>query len=262
MSRFSPFNAVALTFGFAFLYLPIMLLVVYSFNENDLVTVWTGFSFKWYGEMFANRGFRDAAWVTIRVALISSTVATVLGMMAAVTLVRAKVFFGRTLFTGMVYTPLVMPEVITGISLLLFFVNFDINRGMETLIIAHITFTMAFATVVISSRLIDFDMSLEEAARDLGCSRFEAFMRVTLPNIAPAVAAAWFLSLALSLDDVVVSQFVNGPGSTTLPIKVLSSVRLGVSPEINALSATLIGLVTSAVIIATIIQKTRAVRES
>ena len=152
MSRFSPFNAVALTFGFAFLYLPIMLLVVYSFNENDLVTVWTGFSFKWYGEMFANRGFRDAAWVTIRVALISSTVATVLGMMAAVTLVRAKVFFGRTLFTGMVYTPLVMPEVITGISLLLFFVNFDINRGMETLIIAHITFTMAFATVVISSR--------------------------------------------------------------------------------------------------------------
>ncbi|MDG1414389.1 MAG: ABC transporter permease [Alphaproteobacteria bacterium] len=262
MSRFSPFNAVALTFGFAFLYLPIMLLVVYSFNENDLVTVWTGFSFKWYGEMFDNRGFRDAAWVTIRVALISSTVATVLGMMAAVTLVRAKVFFGRTLFTGMVYTPLVMPEVITGISLLLFFVNFDINRGMETLIIAHITFTMAFATVVISSRLIDFDMSLEEAARDLGCSRFEAFMRVTLPNIAPAVAAAWFLSLALSLDDVVVSQFVNGPGSTTLPIKVLSSVRLGVSPEINALSATLIGLVTSAVIIATIIQKTRAVRES
>ena len=261
MARFSPFNAVALTFGFAFLYLPILLLVVYSFNENDLVTVWTSFSFKWYGEMFANRGFRDAAWVTIRVALISSTVATLLGMMAAVTLVRARVFFGRTLFTGMVYTPLVMPEVITGISLLLFFVNFNIDRGMETLIIAHITFTMAFATVVISSRLIDFDMSLEEAAMDLGCSRFEAFLRVTLPNIAPAVAAAWFLSLALSLDDVVVSQFVNGPGSTTLPIKVLSSVRLGVSPEINALSATLIGLVTSAVIIATIIQKTRAVRE-
>ena len=148
MSRFSPFNAVALTFGFAFLYMPIMLLVIYSFNENDLVTVWTGFSFKWYGEMFANRGFRDAAWVTIRVALISSTVATLLGMMAAVTLVRARVFFGRTLFTGMVYTPLVMPEVITGISLLLFFVNFNIDRGMETLIIAHITFTMAFATVV------------------------------------------------------------------------------------------------------------------
>jgi putrescine transport system permease protein len=182
--------------------------------------------------------------------------------LAAVTLVRAKVFFGRTLFTGMVYTPLVMPEVITGISLLLFFVNFNIDRGMETLIIAHITFTMAFATVVISSRLIDFDMSLEEAAMDLGCGRFEAFLRVTLPNIAPAVAAAWFLSLALSLDDVVVSQFVNGPGSTTLPIKVLSSVRLGVSPEINALSATLIGMVTSVVIVATIIQKTRAVQES
>ena len=262
MSRFSPFNVVAITFGFAFLYMPIMLLVIYSFNENDLVTVWTGFSFQWYGEMFDNRGFRDAAWVTIRVALISSTVATVFGILAAVTLVRAKVFFGRTLFTGMVYTPLVMPEVITGISLLLFFVNFNIDRGMETLIIAHITFTMAFATVVISSRLIDFDMSLEEAAMDLGCGRFEAFLRVTLPNIAPAVAAAWFLSLALSLDDVVVSQFVNGPGSTTLPIKVLSSVRLGVSPEINALSATLIGMVTSVVIVATIIQKTRAVQES
>ncbi|MEL6979420.1 MAG: ABC transporter permease subunit [Pseudomonadota bacterium] len=251
--RFGWFSATSVTLGFAFLYLPILILIAFSFNESRLVTVWAGFSTKWYGEVLSNKAFLDAAWVTLKVALISSTVATVLGTLAAYALVRFTRFTGRTLFAGMVSAPLVMPEVITGLSLLLLFIALDIARGVTTIILAHITFSMAFATVVISSRLGAFDRTLEDAGRDLGCTPLSAFFTVTLPVIAPAVIAAWLLAFTLSLDDLVIASFTSGPGSTTLPMQIYSSVRLGVSPEINALSSMLIGLVTVGVVIASIV---------
>lgn len=254
-TRFSWFNATSLTFGFAFLYLPILILVVFSFNESKLVTVWGGFSTKWYGELLRNEAFLDAAWVTLRVALMTATVATALGTIAALVLIRSGRFKGRTLFSGMVYAPLVMPEVITGLSLLLLFIAMGIERGIMTITLAHITFAMCFATVVISSRLVTFDRSLEEAAEDLGASKLDAFFSVTLPNIAPAVVAAWLLTFTLSLDDLVIASFTSGPGATTLPMKIYSSVRLGVTPEINALSTILIAVVSLGVIVASLASK-------
>ena len=241
--RLSAFNAVSLILGFTFLYLPILLLVAFSFNESRLVVVWTGFSTRWYGELFQNQGYINAAWVTIRVALVSSTLATVLGTLAAVALTRGGRFRGRTLFSGMVYAPLVMPEVITGLSLLLLFVAIGFDRGFWTVTAAHVTFSMCYAAVVVSSRLITFDRSLEEAARDLGSPPWKAFVTVTLPVIAPAIIAAWLLSFTLSLDDLVIASFTTGPGATTLPMKVYSAIRLGVSPEINALCTLLVGVV-------------------
>ena len=234
MKRFSWFNATALTFGFLFLYLPILLLVLFSFNKSKLVTVWGGFSTKWYGELFQNEGFMNAAWVTLKVGLISATVATILGTLAAIVLVRCGRFLGRTLFSGMVYAPLVMPEVITGLSLLLLFVAIDLGRGITTVTLAHITFSMCYAAVVVSSRLVSFDKSLEEAAYDLGCPPAKTFLTITLPIIAPGVIAAWLLAFTLSLDDLVIASFTSGPGATTLPMKIYSSVRLGVTPEVNA----------------------------
>ncbi|MEM0977143.1 MAG: ABC transporter permease [Pseudomonadota bacterium] len=260
MSRFTAFNAVSLTLGFLFLYVPMLILIVYSFNESRLVTVWAGFSTKWYGELVQNEQFLDAAWVTLRVAVISSTIATVLGTLAAMVLVRAGRFWGRTLFTGMVYAPLVMPEVITGLSLLLLFISLDIDRGVTTVVFAHATFSMCYVSVVVSSRLVAFDMSLEEAARDLGCSTWDAFISVTLPIIAPAVISGWLLAFTLSLDDLVIASFTTGPAATTLPIQIFSSVRLGVSPEINALSTILIALVTIGVITASIASKSAYLR--
>ena len=174
MNRLSPFNVVSITFGFAFLYLPIVILVIYSFNASKLVTVWAGFSTKWYGELLSNEAFLDAAWVTLRVAVLSSTIATVLGTMAAYVLVRGGRFYGRTLFSGMIYAPLVMPEVITGLSLLLLFIGLGMDRGVLTIMLAHTTFSMCFVSVVVSSRLMTFDQSLEEAALDLGASTIEA----------------------------------------------------------------------------------------
>jgi putrescine transport system permease protein len=258
MKRFSWFNATSLTLGFAFLYLPMVLLVVYSFNESRLVTVWAGFSTKWYGELFRNEEFLDAAWVTLKVAFFSSTIATVLGTLAAHVLVRAGRFPGRTLFSGMIYAPLVMPEVITGLSLLLLFIGLGLDRGVLTVVLAHTTFSMCYVSVVVSSRLSSFDQSLEEAALDLGASPFESFMLVTLPIIAPAVISGWLLAFTLSLDDLVIASFTTGPGATTLPIKVFSAVRLGVSPEINALSTILIGIVTVGVITASLVSKQAA----
>ena len=260
MRRFTWFNATSLTLGFAFLYLPMLLLVIYSFNASKLVTVWAGFSTKWYGELFRNEAFLDAAYVTLRVALFSSLLATVLGTMAAYTLVRAGRFPGRTLFSGMIYAPLVMPEVITGLSLLLLFIAIGMDRGVMTIVLAHTTFAMCYVSVVVSARLASFDRSLEEAALDLGCTPFEAFRLVTLPVIAPAVISGWLLAFTLSLDDLVIASFTSGPSATTLPIKLWSSIRLGVSPEINALSTILISIVAVGVISASLISKRAAMQ--
>ena len=260
MNRLSPFNVVSLTLGFAFLYIPMVILVIYSFNESKLVTVWAGFSTKWYGELFQNEAMIDAAWVTLKVAFFSSTIATVLGTMAAYVLVRQGRFAGRTLFSGMMYAPLVMPEVITGLSLLLLFIAIGLDRGVLTIVLAHTTFAMCYVSVVVSSRLVSFDESLEEAALDLGASPWEAFRLVTLPIIAPAVISGWLLAFTLSLDDLVIASFTAGPSSTTLPIKIFSSVRLGVSPEINALSTIIIGIVTIGVISASLISKRQIVQ--
>jgi putrescine transport system permease protein len=258
--RFTFFNATALTLGFAFLYLPILILVVYSFNASRLVTVWGGFSTQWYAALFRNEALRDAAWVTLRIALVSATLATILGTLAAVALVRFGRFRGRALFTGMVYAPMVMPEVITGLSLLLLFVAIGLDRGFWTVTLAHTTFAMCFVTVVVQSRLVTFDRSLEEAAMDLGATPARAFAAVTLPLIAPAVAAGFLLAFTLSLDDLVIASFTSGPGATTLPMRIYSQVRLGVTPEINAASTILIGLVTIAVLAATLAGKRAALR--
>jgi putrescine transport system permease protein len=255
MRRFTWFNAVSLTLGFAFLYIPMLILIVFSFNESKLVTVWAGFSTKWYGELMQNEAFLKAAWVTLKVAVLSSTAATVLGTMAAYVMVRGGRFFGRTLFSGMIYAPLVMPEVITGLSLLLLFIAIGLDRGIFTIVLAHTTFSMCYVSVVVSSRLVSFDRSVEEAALDLGCTPLEAFRLVTLPIILPAVISGWLLAFTLSLDDLVIASFTAGPSSTTLPIKIFSSVRLGVSPEINALSTLMIGIVALAVIGTSLVTK-------
>jgi putrescine transport system permease protein len=255
MLRWTRFNIVSVVLGFAFLYLPIVLLVIFSFNESKLVTVWAGFSTKWYGELFQNQALMDAAWVTLRVALVSATFATVLGTLAALALDRYSRFRGRVLFSGMVYAPLVMPEVITGLSLLLLFVAIGFDRGFWTVTLAHITFTMCFVAVVVQSRLVTFDKSLEEAAMDLGATPAKAFFAVTLPVIAPAVISGWMLSFTLSLDDLVLASFASGPGATTLPMKIYSQVRLGVTPEINAACTILIAIVAIGVIIASIVNK-------
>jgi putrescine transport system permease protein len=257
MIRFSRFNVASVLLGMAFLYAPIVLLVVYSFNASKLVTVWGGFSAKWYGELLNDQALLDAAWVTLRVALLSASVATVLGTLAAIALVRFGRFRGRSLFSGMIYAPLVMPDVITGLSLLLLFVAMGIARGFWTIVLAHITFSMCYVAVVIQSRLSTFDRSLEEAAMDLGCPPFKTFMVITLPIILPAVVAGWMLGFTLSLDDLVIASFATGPGATTLPMKIYSQVRLGVTPEINAVCTILIGLVATGVIIASIVTRRR-----
>ena len=266
MRRFTWFNATSLTFGFVFLYVPILLLMLYSFNESKLVTVWGGFSTKWYGELMQNEAMLSAAWVTLQVAFFSATLAAVLGTMAAMVLVRAGRVKGRTLFSGMVYAPLVMPEVIIGLSLLLLFVamqgliGWPGSRGILTIIIAHSTFGAAYAAVVIQSRLVDMDLSIEEAAQDLGAKPVRVFFDVTLPVIAPSLVSAWLLAFTLSLDDLVVASFVSGPGASTLPMVIFSKVRLGVTPEINALATLLIGAVALAAGAATWIQIRRSNR--
>ena len=255
MRRFSWFNATSLTLGFTFLYLPMLILIVYSFNGGRNVAIWAGFSTKWYGELFRDKAFLDAAWVTLRVGLMSSTLATILGTMAAYVIVRGGRFKGRTVMSGMLYAPIVMPEVITGLSLLLLFIAIGLDRGLVTIVLAHTTFTMCFVSVVVSSRLVTFDQSLEEAALDLGCTPWDAFKSVTLPIIAPAVISGLLLAFTLSLDDLVLASFVSGPSSTTLPIKIFSAVRLGVSPKINALSTIMIAIVAFGVITASLINK-------
>lgn len=254
-SQTSWFSITSLVIGFSFLYIPIVLLVIYSFNESRLVTVWAGFSTKWYGELWQNDQLLGAAWVTFRIALITASVATVLGTLAALALVRHRRFWGRTLFSGMVFAPLVMPEVITGLSLLLLFVSIDLARGFWTVTLAHITFSMCFVAVVVQSRLLTFDQSLEEAAQDLGCPPFKTFFLITLPVIAPAIVAGWMLAFTLSIDDLVIASFTSGPGATTLPMEIYSSVRLGVTPEINAVCTLLIALVTAGVVVASVLSR-------
>jgi putrescine transport system permease protein len=247
----------ALILGFLFLYLPILLLVIYSFNASRLVTVWGGFSTQWYASLLQNQQLLDSIWVTLRIALVSSTVALVLGTLAGIVLVRLGRFRGRTLFAGMIYAPLVMPDVILGLSLLLLFVAMGLARGFWTITIAHTTFAMCYVAVVVQSRLLTFDRSLEEAAMDLGAPPFRTFRLVTLPLIMPALAGGWLLAFTLSLDDLVIASFTTGPGATTLPMRIYSQVRLGVTPEINAISTLLVGLVALGVVVATLLQRRR-----
>ena len=258
----SAFNVASVVLGMAFLYLPILLLVVFSFNASKLVTVWGGFSTRWYAALFQDQQMLDAIGVTLRVGLVSATLATGLGTLAALALSKVGGFRGRLLFSGMIYAPLVMPEVILGLSLLLLFVAVGAPRGIWTVTVSHATMTLCYAAVVIQARLVSFDKSLEEAARDLGRTPVQAFFDVTLPNIAPAVVAAWMLAFTLSLDDLVIASFTSGPGSTTLPMRIYSQVRLGVNPEINAVSTLLIGLVATGVIAAYLVQQRRKVADN
>lgn len=250
MKRFG-FLSWALVFGYAFLYVPIGLLILYSFNESRLVTVWGGFSTKWYGELLNNEQLVNGALLSLQIAASSATLAVVFGSMVGLALARFGRFRGRTLLGGMISAPLVMPDVITGLSLLLLFVALEgllgwpDGRSATTITIAHTTFAMAYVAVVVQSRLAGFDESLEEAAMDLGARPFKVFFVITLPLILPAVVSGWLLAFTLSLDDLVIASFVSGPGSTTLPMVIFSSVRLGVSPQINAL-ATIFVLVVAA----------------
>jgi putrescine transport system permease protein len=250
MNRLSVFLVASLIFGFVFLYAPIASVVVYSFNASRLVTVWAGFSLQWYGALFENEAIGRAARVSLQVALIAATGALGLGTLAAYGLVRYRRFAGRTLLAAMTTAPLVMPEIISGLSLLLLFVALEQatgwpqGRGIVTIAIAHITLGIAFVAVVVEARLSAFDRSLEEAALDLGAGPVRVFFTITLPLIAPALAAGWLLAFTLSLDDLVIASFTAGPASTTLPMVIFSSVRLGVSPQINALATLILIVIT------------------
>ncbi len=246
MNRRSRFVTTMMVAGFLFLYLPIVLLIVFSFNESRLVTVWGGFSTRWYGELFRNEQVLGAAWLSFKIAAMNATGATILGTLAGLALARFGSFRGRPLLTGLATAPLVMPEVITGLSLLLLFVAMEQavgwpeGRGIATITIAHMTFSMAYVTVIVQSRLATLDESLEEAAMDLGARPAKVFFLITLPIILPAILAGWLLAFTLSWDDLVITSFVTGPGSSTLPLVIFSKVRLGVSPDINALATILI----------------------
>jgi putrescine transport system permease protein len=254
--RRSLFVLSAMCFGFAFLYVPILLMIVYSFNASKLVTVWAGFSTKWYAELLGNRQVIDAAKLSLQVAAVNATGAAILGTIAGLALARFGRFRGRTLLGGMTSAPLVMPEVITGLAMLLLFVAMDnafgwpSGRGVTTITIAHMTFSMAYVTVVVQSRLATLDESLEEAAMDLGARPAKVFFFITLPIVFPAIMAGWLLAFTLSWDDLVITSFVSGPGSTTLPMVIFSKVRLGVSPDINALATILVSIVAVLVVAA------------
>jgi putrescine transport system permease protein len=255
------FSRSALVLGLVFLYVPILSMIVYSFNNSRLVTVWDAAhspTLKWYGVLLSDDEVLDAAWLSVRVAVCAATVSTILGTLAGTALARFGAFRGRSLLLGMTTAPIVMPEVISGLSLLLLFVALEQfigwprGMGAVTITLAHISFCMAYVTVVIQSRLAGFDESLEEAAQDLGARPAKVFWRITLPLILPAVLAGWLLAFTLSWDDLVISQFVAGPGSSTLPMVIFSKVRLGVSPDVNALATLMVSLVASGVVVATL----------
>lgn len=246
MKRLSPFLITILVFGYAFFYIPILSMMFYSFNRSRLATVWGGFSTEWYGKLFRNQQVIDTAMLSLSIAAISATFATIFGTMAGMALARFRRFPGRTAFSGLVTSPLIMPEVITGISLALLFINMGYvigwpsQRGAMTITIAHITFSMSYVAVIVQARLSSMDRSVEEAAMDLGSKPAQVLFDVTLPIIAPAIISGWLLAFTLSLDDVVITTFTNGPGSTTLPIYIFSKVRLGVTPDLNALATIII----------------------
>lgn len=270
MKGVGTFRLSVLVFGFAFLYVPILSLIVYSFNKSRLVTVWAGFSTEWYGRLLQNDQILNAAWLSLKIAAINATGAVILGTLAGLALARFGRFRGRTLLSGMTTAPLVMPEVITGLSLLMLFVAMEgvfgwpAGRGVTTITIAHMTLTLAYVTVIVQSRLSTLDDSLEEAAMDLGARPAKIFFVITLPIIAPALISGWLLSFTISLDDLVIASFVSGPGSSTLPMVIFSKVRLGVSPDINALATIIVLLVTIGVVIAGILmarQEKRRLRD-
>lgn len=259
MNRRPIFLITVLTFGFAFLYIPIFSMIVYSFNASRLATVWGGFSTKWYAALFSNQKVIDALLLSLKIALVSATLATILGTMAGIALARFKRFRGRVLFSGLVTAPLIMPEVITGISSLIFFImladwiGWPGARGFTTITLAHITFSAVFVTTIIQARLSQSDRAIEEAAMDLGSRPWQVLFDVTLPVIAPAILSGWLLAFTISLDDVVITSFTTGPGSTTLPLLIWSKVKLGVTPDINALAALMVLAVGAGVLAAGII---------
>ena len=258
MRRLSAFLITMMVLGYAYIYAPIISLVVFSFNKSRLVTVWGGFSTVWYAKLFENTQILDAAWLSLRLALISATAATILGTMAGIALVRFGPFRGRTLLSGLVSTPLVMPEVLTGVSTLMLFlltakwIGWPSRRGFSTLLVAHITFSMTYVTTVITSRLSSMDVAIEEAALDLGSTPWQVLRDITLPVISPAILSGWLLAFTISLDDVVITSFTNGPGYNTLPMLVWAKVRLGVTPDINALGSLIVAVVAVGVTISSI----------
>jgi putrescine transport system permease protein len=264
MKSNSRFILSVLAFAYAFLYIPLVSVVFYSFNDSSLAAVWGGFSTRWYGELFRNEQVLDALFLSIKIAVTSATLATIFGTMSGMALARFGRFKGRTLFSGMISSPMVMPEVITGLSLLLLFVTLQQltgwpgQRGFSTIAIAHTTFSMAYVAVIVQSRLIAMNESLEEAAMDLGGRPLRVVFDITLPLIAPAMVAGWLLSFTLSLDDLVIASFVSGPGSTTLPMLIFSKVKLGVSPDINALASVIIAAVSLGVVIAWLVMRRSA----
>lgn len=263
MRRQSRLILSVLAFGYAFLYIPLISVIFYSFNDSRLAAVWGGFSTRWYGELLRNEQILDATFLSLKIAATSATFATILGTMAGLVLVRFGRFRGRTLFSGMITSPLVMPEVITGLSLLLLFVTMQQligwpgQRGFTTITIAHTTFSMAYVAVIVQSRLTAMDQALEDAAMDLGCRPSQVIFDITLPLIAPAMLAGWLLSFTLSLDDLVIASFVSGPGSNTLPMVIFSKVKLGVTPDINALASIFILVVSTGLIISWLILRRR-----
>ncbi len=259
MQKRSVFILSVLCFGFAFLYVPILIMMAYSFNASRLATVWGGFSTEWYGKLLQNDQVIDAALLSLRIAVVSATVATILGTLAGLTLARLGRFKGRTLFSGMISAPLIMPDVITGLSLLMLFVSLEVligwpsGRGANTVTLAHITFSMAYVAIIVQSRLTSMDQSVEEAAMDLGSTPLRVLWDITLPIIAPAMISGWLLSFTLSLDDLVIASFTSGPGGTTLPMLIFSKVKLGVTPDINALATIIVCVVTVGVVLAGIL---------
>ncbi|MDQ1092713.1 putrescine transport system permease protein [Xanthomonas sacchari] len=240
--------------GFAFLYLPILLLMVYSFNASKLATVWAGFSTKWYGELLRDRQILQAAWISLKVAFWTATASMVIGTLAAMAMTRFRRFPSKSVFGALVTAPLVMPEVIIGLSIMMMLVSMGgvlgiPPKGVMAIWAAHVTFTLSFVTVVVSSRLQELDRSLEEAAMDLGANRLKVFFLITVPIIAPALVSGWLLAFTLSLDDVVIANFVAGPDSTTLPMTVFSSVRMGLKPKINALATLMVLAVSIAAVV-------------
>jgi putrescine transport system permease protein len=259
MKRRPTFLLSVLAFGFAFFYVPILSMVVYSFNASRLATVWGGFSIKWYGALFANKQVGEALFLSLKIAVVSSTIATILGTLAGIALVRFTKFRGRTLFSGLVTAPLIMPEVITGVSALIFFlllanwIGWPAQRGFTTITLAHITFSMVFVTTIVQARLLQSDRAIEEAAMDLGSRPWQVLWDITLPVISPAILSGWLLAFTISLDDVVITSFTTGPGSTTLPLLIWSKVKLGVTPDINALATLMVLCVGIGVVIAGVV---------